>query len=143
MKKDLIDFIDSMIGIPYVLNGRDPETGLDCMGVILHFYRNYLNVALFDDTEIVPEGWEDNPEYAKYMEKLLHVHGKLVKEPQEFDIVLMSPKDHFFANHVGIYLSDGTVLNTCPSGVYRRALYAYKRVNRVRAFVRLNELEQR
>lgn len=143
MQKDLIIFIDDMIGIPYLLNGRDPEVGLDCMGVILHFYRNYLKTTLFDDTEIVPDGWEDNPDYAEYMEKLLHVHGQLIKYPEPFDIVLMSPKGHFFANHVGIYLEDGTVLNTGPSGVFRRALSAFQDAGKVKGFVRLNEIGKR
>jgi cell wall-associated NlpC family hydrolase len=141
MEKPLIDFIDSMMGIPYELNGRDPEVGLDCMGVILHFYRGYLKTKLFDDTEIVPKGWEDNPEYAEYMEKLLHEHGILVKEPAPFDIVLVaSTPEHFFANHVGVYLPDGTVLNTGPPGVFRRSLTAFLEAGIVKGYVRLNEL---
>lgn len=139
MKKDLIDFIDSMIGIPYQLNGRDPEIGLDCLGVFLYFYRNYLKIDLFDDTEIVPKGWEDNPKYAEYMEKLLHTYGTLIDKPEPFDLVLMAPKNHFFANHVGIYLEDGTILHTGPIGVNRHSLCAFREAKRIKGFVRITK----
>lgn len=35
-------------GTPYVYQGRDPKTGMDCMGVLLHLYREVLGVDLPD-----------------------------------------------------------------------------------------------
>lgn len=144
MKKDLIEFIDGIIEIPYELNGRDPEKGLDCLGLVLHLYRDFLKVDLFDDTQVVPPGWENDPQYSTYMEDLLKEHGRFIKEPRPFDIVLMAPKEHFFANHMGIYLEDGTVLNTHEwSGVHRVSLATLIDRHKVKGFVRMKELDGR
>lgn len=138
MEPELIEWVDRHIGLPYVLNGRDPKVGLDCLGVALHFYRDYLGLAIFDDTEEVPKRWYDDPKYAEYMERLIHTHCQLLPEPEKFCLVLLAPENHFLANHIGIYLGEGAVLNTSEvTGVVVHKLAAFERTNTIKGFLKV------
>ena len=33
--------LDDLIGVPFANRGRDPETGLDCYGLVMEVYRRY------------------------------------------------------------------------------------------------------
>jgi len=136
MKPELIEYLDTLIGIPYKINGRDQE-GIDCIGVVIAFYRDFLEKEFYDNSIDVPEGWYDDPDYAQYMEKLIKTHGTWVDEPQDFDIVLIAPRDHFLANHMGIYLPGGKILNTNEkSGVCINPLHLLEEAGVIKGYIR-------
>jgi len=141
MEKPLIDYLDSIIGIPYRLNGRGGgDEGLDCIGTVLKFYREYLKIHIFDDTEVVPKNWWDNPKYADYMERMIKKHCFSIKEPELFCLILVAPPDHFLANHLGIYLGENKFLNTSETtGIIISNLGILTRENKVRGYLKVNE----
>ncbi len=140
MTPELIAWVDAIIRVPYVLNGRNPAAGFDCLGMLLHFYRDFLKLPVFDDTELVPAGWQEDPRYADYMERLIKAHCEVIREPEPYCIVLMAPPGHFLANHVGVYLGEDKVLQTSErTGVTLMRLDAIKKTNQLRGLLRVKE----
>ncbi len=42
------EIITELLGVPFLEHGRDPGAGLDCLGLVLHVYREALGVDLPD-----------------------------------------------------------------------------------------------
>ena len=77
--------IAAHVGIPYEHNGRGPDS-LDCLGLIVSFYRAFgVQVPDGDGQPISEEWWQVDPE--RYLRGLLSV-GRPVSEPlQALDLV--------------------------------------------------------
>jgi len=136
MDKKLINYIDSIIGIPYVTNGRGAT--LDCFGLVLKFYKEFLDIEIVDDSIVMPDGWYNDPKNGQYMNKMVQQHGVLLKEPDLYSIVLMAPEGHFLSNHIGIFVGEGKVVHTTiTTGVCQTPLTALKNVKKIRGYVRL------
>lgn len=138
MEPKLIKFIDGIVGTPYKVNGRTREY-LDCLGLVLIFYREYLETTILDDSEFMPEGWYDLPDYADYIERLIHSHGTVVREPNLGDIVLLGRKKEGRISHLGIYVGENKVLEAgAQRGVILLNLETIKELGLVRGYIKIH-----
>lgn len=141
MEKALINFVDTMIGIPYKINGREKD-GMDCFGVVLYFFKHYLGIDLCPSLKEVPEEWYHNPEYEEYKIKLLVENGEMIKEPEMFCVVLMSPSPDDKIDHIGVFIGDDLVLNTGKNKAKTNRLSRLIQARRVRGFMHLKRQKQ-
>lgn len=92
--------INSIIGTPYVLGGRDPRVGLDCWGLILHVYRAMGRpLADFDS-----KSWS-RTQIIKQIGAGERQIARKVDEPEQWCIV-----SDYRKGHVGLWV-DGAVLH--------------------------------
>jgi hypothetical protein len=138
MDRGLIKYIDTRIGIPYKINGRSPEDGIDCVGAVEMFYSEYLGVDLSLGVKKVPKGWHNQEEFQDYKQQLLRKNGSLIKEPELYCIVLVADDRGERVNHVGIFLGDDKVFNTGKHGTYLERLSKYRRENMLRGYLKLD-----
>jgi cell wall-associated NlpC family hydrolase len=88
----------SLIGTPYRLGGNQPETGLDCSGLVNHVYLQAANLQLPRDTAALSQ-------FGHAIEK---------SGLQAGDLVFFNTLDHAFS-HVGIYLGDDRFIHASSS----------------------------
>lgn len=107
----MIDW-NKYIGKPYVFNGRDLETGVDCVGLIYCLYKDQGWAIDFDDgQEILPDWFErDKFRFARYMLKHFD-RADNISQLQEGDIIFFDINGE---SHVGIYCGYGKFLSTFP-----------------------------
>ncbi|HZO00475.1 MAG TPA: C40 family peptidase [Burkholderiales bacterium] len=91
------------IGVQYRYDGRSPETGFDCSGLVAHVFERAWGVLL--------------PPRTGALRKV----GKAVqaKELEPGDLVFYNTRNRPFS-HVGIYLGDGRFLHAPRPGGYVR-----------------------
>lgn len=89
----------ALVGVPYTWGGSDPQTGLDCSGLVAHVYREAAGIAL--------------PRTSRQMSE----RGLRVSRSQ------LRPSDLVFFNttwrsysHVGIYVGDGQFIHAPSRG---------------------------
>lgn len=100
--------VNKYIGVPFVDKGRDPETGLDCWGLIVAVLNDMgitipdYNISCFDSTKIGDTARSD-------MEKYL-----VQANPEQGAIVLMStdPDAPKSINHFGVCLDKWQFIHT-------------------------------
>jgi hypothetical protein len=97
------------IGIPYVLNARDGFAATDCWGLVRLIYNEELGIPLPIYGEI------DTKDLLSAAKRIKKQSSGLpwidVKEPQDFDVVLMRHGPHSnFPGHVGVWF-DGYILH--------------------------------
>lgn len=141
MEKALINFVDTVVGIPYKVNGRGVD-GMDCFGVVLYFFKHHLGIELCPDLKEVPEEWYHSPEYEEYKIRLLVENGEMIKEPELFCVVLMSPRPEEKIDHIGVFIGDDLVLNTGKNKAKTNRLSRLIRARRVRGFMRVKRPTQ-
>ena len=102
--------VHAMIGIPFKYGGRHPEEGLDCYGLVIHFYSTVYGLPV-PDVDI----YDDSQRHQS-----AEIHDRLRMQPQwvetkelcDGDVVTFGEgngsKD---AIHCGIYVN-GYVLHT-------------------------------
>lgn len=106
-----------LVGVPYVADGRDPETGLDCFGLVLYVLRA--------EGHLIPDLAASTAEAvaSKYFEP--------VQKPEPGDVVQVL---HRGRPHVGIVVAPGRVLHASetagvvvsPLGARARLRGAYR-----------------
>ncbi|MFA5458713.1 MAG: NlpC/P60 family protein [Synergistaceae bacterium] len=106
MDKKLTELIAKLLPVPYVHEGRD-YSGLDCGGLILLFYRDYLKIRL-------PDMHGYNPHWG-YKGKNYFIDDYYqffipVKIPQLSDIVLFRNNKEI-CDHGGVVLTGGEFLH--------------------------------
>jgi cell wall-associated NlpC family hydrolase len=96
--------INEYLGIPYKHLGRSLK-GFDCWGFVVHIYKNYLGIKVFDLVEEVKydKNWSyENKDYiTEYRDENV---WKEVNKPRFLDIMLFNNYKKI-PNHAGIYLS--------------------------------------
>lgn len=88
----------SLIGTPYRLGGNQPETGLDCSGLVNHVYLHAANLQLPRDTTALSQ-------FGHAIDKA---------ELQAGDLVFFNTLNRAFS-HVGIYLGDDRFIHASSS----------------------------
>ncbi|MEQ1593054.1 MAG: C40 family peptidase [Thiobacillaceae bacterium] len=88
----------SLIGTPYRLGGNQPETGLDCSGLVNHVYLQAARLQLPRDTAALSQ-------FGRAIEK---------SGLQAGDLVFFNTLDRAFS-HVGIYLGDDRFIHASSS----------------------------
>lgn len=103
-----------LIGIPFVDGGRDPNTGLDCWGLIIVAAKRLgieipdYQIQCFDTKNIVKQVYRDKKDWVK------------INEPVEGCIIGMARSTSFpdSINHFGIYIGQRYFLHSVEkSGV--------------------------
>jgi cell wall-associated NlpC family hydrolase len=112
-----------LIGVPYKYGGEEPESGLDCSGLVRYLFREALGTEL--------------PRRAEQMSKLgQHVDAN---ELRPGDLVFYNTLKRAFS-HVGVYLGEDKFIHAPSSGGYVRiesmnVSYWKKRFNGARRLV--------
>jgi len=92
-----VTYAESQIGTPYVWGGTSPQTGFDCSGLVVWAY----GMAGLVVPRLANDQWQDDPHVA--MDQL--VPG---------DLLFFGTGDH--ADHVGMYIGEGTMVDAPSSG---------------------------
>jgi cell wall-associated NlpC family hydrolase len=105
-KDAIVDAARSVVGTPYHHQGRIPEIGLDCVGVIV-IYARCFGLELKD-----PANYSFRPKLETCLEYLTLNNIKKVESP-EFGDILLFHKRRVIPPHFAIHLKD-TIVH-CPS----------------------------
>lgn len=95
---DVVMYAVTLVGGPYRLGGNDPETGLDCSGLVNHVFRTTRGVVLPRDTRAMSEAMTPVPR----------------EELRPGDLVFFNTLNRGFS-HVGIYLGDRRFVHATSS----------------------------
>jgi cell wall-associated NlpC family hydrolase len=97
--QDLVFYALGLVGIEYRYGGEDPESGLDCSGLVRHVFQQVAGVTL--------------PRTALEMSR---VGDRVAKgELRPGDLVFFNTR-RFAFSHVGIYLGDGRFVHAPRTG---------------------------
>lgn len=96
---DLTLYALSLIGVEYRYGGNEPDSGLDCSGLVQHVFQQVTGITL--------------PRTSKEMSQ---VGDKVARhELQPGDLVFFNTR-RFAFSHVGIYLGDGRFVHAPRTG---------------------------
>jgi len=117
-----LEYINGLIGIPYIHGGRDPKTGLDCYGLCMVVYRDLYGIELPD--------WQ-TPDVADV--KATRNIIKEFTERGEYTSLTVPENGCFIfcyrtraAHHVGLYYNGGVVHCRSGSGVVYEPIERFK-----------------
>jgi cell wall-associated NlpC family hydrolase len=104
--------------VPFVHNGRTLE-GLDCLGFVVHFYRNFdINLPDSDGKEIRRDWYKTDPQrYIRSLRKLNGIQASL-NDLQALDLVYFSISRGIIT-HTGIMINDKEFAHMSPKGNFR------------------------
>jgi len=98
--------LDDLLDVPYVNQGRDIETGLDCWGLAMVVCKRY-GVDL-------PEYVISAKEYAKIDRERFRVPWEKIADPHQYNppllvVIRMHP---VYYNHIGVWIGGGRIIHT-------------------------------
>lgn len=116
---DSFEWVNSYVGIPWLVNGRS-KAGVDCWGIVLAVYREQRGIDLPD--------WQVQPQRDHYGDlvhsaetitgaaQLAAADGRAVvlEAPEDWSIVVVHRRR--LANHVGIVVAGGHFVLHCAEG---------------------------
>jgi|TARA_Y100000034_G_C6876917_1_gene401206 cell wall-associated NlpC family hydrolase len=114
MQHSTIDTPDTsaLIGIPFVLRGRDPKQGLDCLGLALHALQLLRNVQPPDIPADYGDQWADDDMIGEYLDHFADQWTQIDPvRTQPGDICTMCFR-HPYADHLGVCIDDTTLVLT-------------------------------
>lgn len=101
--KDVLDFAQTFLGIPYTWGGKDPSTGFDCSGFVAYVFNHFgYNLTAYTHT--------------------------MKNEAKSISTSSLQPADIVFFNgfdHVGIFIGDDTFIHA-HGGPNKQGLPNYK-----------------
>jgi len=100
--------INDLIGIPFLLRGRDIDQGVDCWGLAAHALR-MESIEIMDAWKNIADAWDDGDS----LDHLPEPDGWEEIDPQEatrLDVIIIGRRAA--ATHVGIVGEDGWMLHT-------------------------------
>ena len=108
-KQFLRNIAQGLIGIPFQHCGRDSSKGLDCLGLVLEFYRR-LGFSLSDPIGTYrEEWWRDDPD-------LIGIHIGSYFDSIDYlssgSVLTVRPIGVSIPAHLMVYLGDNIALNT-------------------------------
>lgn len=123
-----------MIGIPYVNRGRDPAVGLDCWGLLRHFYKSHFDIAL----PSYADEYEDADDRITTV-AALNRHVDSVWRPVDVPLFGDGIRLKILGDpcHVAVYIGQGRMLHTqvgCDSAIDE--VYGWRWENRIAGFYR-------
>lgn len=110
----LAGFIRVLLEIPYKHRGRGYD-GVDCYGLIIIFYRDFLGIELLDVCRDYDEDWAFKGIRDYFIENY-HRQFEKVTKPKLYDIILFQNKKGI-ANHGGVVLQNGKFIHCSKDGV--------------------------
>lgn len=132
-----LEIVNKYVGIPYVHLGRDPKTGLDCLGLILSVLQDRGHDVRQYDYEHYSEDWSKKSEHDLFIEKMPELMER-VRIPRAFDLVLFK-NFRGLSSHAGIVLSNGKFIHTCKVGTVQGKLFDKKWADSLSGFYRIKE----
>lgn len=105
--------LEKYLEIPYKHMGRD-ESGIDCWGLILMFYKDVYRVKLWDIEESYDIDWSFKNK--NHFIENYHKEWIISGTPKKFDVVLFKTKGKI-VNHGGIYLGEGKFLHASKASI--------------------------
>ena len=111
--KSSLHLATSLIGSPYLINGKDPE-GFDCWGLVWYFY-NQIGITTTEPIDYSFRKTAKTKEQA-FSQALISNKFSKIEKPQKNCIVSFSRNG--YTSHVGIWLGklEGC-LHSCSNGV--------------------------
>lgn len=102
---------EDLLGVPFSWGGRDPATGLDCLGLVIEVYRRLGLRGIIPD----PQGaWKRVRQGQDYIGEGLKESGWRKVPNSEIEagaLVILDAHGSKNADHVGIYLGAGKLLH--------------------------------
>lgn len=108
------------VGLPYEHLGNNPSKGIDCTNLMRLVYKKERGIIIpfktSDLCNIAEPDWY-NKTTEKLFEKGIRIQRddfrwEKVREPQVYDIILMSIGDTNITNHCSVYVDKGKILHT-------------------------------
>lgn len=88
------------VGIPFVDRGRDAQRGLDCWGLVRHWYQHELGVLL-PNLDEAPSG-EHHPELLPALIEAQARQWRAVSAPERGDVLVL--RHRHAITHVAVYV---------------------------------------
>lgn len=136
------------LGIPHVKGGRDIQSGLDCWGLVVYFYKNEfgINLPTYDYINTKNNSIEDSSKELCITNSYLNFNRVVFsKETRDFnnvkygDIALFNIAGNPI--HTGVILNkDGTMLHSHNSGSVIERITNPQWINRLRSIHRHNQM---
>lgn len=105
-----IPVLRDLIGIPFLMGGRDPKVGLDCWGLSQEVMKRY-GIIVPDILETCYDAIEINHRISKQ-----EATGKWeqIPEPEVGCVVLMAIDEELpnIAQHLAVYIGNGKIIQT-------------------------------
>lgn len=100
--------LTNLIGAPFKLRGRDPVTGIDCVGLWFEVFRR-----LGIDLSGIDEDYDDSPEATLRLAEVIPKITRRVEPPLEkLDLALTKMRDGL--HHLAIYIGSQRWLSAHP-----------------------------
>jgi cell wall-associated NlpC family hydrolase len=127
---EMLNYAQSLLGVPYRYGGSSPDSGFDCSGFVSHVFRQTLNIDL-------PHSSLDISRHGLTIERNELLPG---------DLVFFNTLRRKFS-HVGIYLGDNHFIHSPSRGETVRIedmsiYYWQKKYNGARRILQQPPLEQ-
>lgn len=106
--------IERFKNVPFVHNGRSMEEGIDCLGFIILFYKEFGIEIPNDDGEFIEEDWyKTDP--LRYIRGIKSMGGKEVRieQLQPLDLVYFAISRNIIT-HTGIMINDREFVHMSP-----------------------------
>ncbi len=114
IQEKLQTLIDRFTNVPFVHNGRSLETGVDCLGFIILFYKEFGIYIPSDDGGHIHEEWyKTDPD--RYIRGIRTIGGKPVSiyDLQPLDLVYFAIS-HNIITHTGIMINHYEFVHMSP-----------------------------
>lgn len=109
-----IEYINSLIGLPYEDDGRG-EPGYDCYGLIIKIAKELFNIDLPDwNVDITARSAAQELTNMK-MDLELSQSATEIEKPEDWCVVIIQRR--FLPYHMGIYLNKGVIHSSRTDGV--------------------------
>ena len=125
--------------VPFAHNGRTLE-GLDCLGFVIHFYRNFGIILPNDDGKEIEEEWyKQDPQ--RYIRSLRKLDGVLVSrnDLQALDLVYFAIARDIIT-HTGVMINRHEFAHMSPKTDFRISRMERHWLTRFRGAIRFPEL---
>ncbi|MGA1846760.1 C40 family peptidase [Deferribacter abyssi] len=109
--------------IPYKYNGRD-ETGIDCWGLVLLFYKREFRVKLSD----YKHGTKSYNELGNFISRQVASNGEFAPVKfLKFGDLLLIKNNSEVVNHIAVYIGENRILHALDGvGVVVSKLHLWK-----------------
>ncbi|MDD2503372.1 MAG: NlpC/P60 family protein [Clostridia bacterium] len=140
--KDINQVLEQYKGVPFLHNGRNLK-GMDCLGFVVHFYRNF-GLSLPDhDGNVISKDWyvKDPQRYIRSLSKLNAVQVSL-DDLQALDLVYFSISRGIIT-HTGVMINDKQFAHMSPKSNCMVSKMERHWLARCRGAIRFLELDSR
>jgi cell wall-associated NlpC family hydrolase len=134
---NILTDLKKYLSIPYKLNGRTPEEGLDCWGLVVCIFKDLgISLPAGDGYSKPGNDWykRDPLRYHRFLQK---IGEPVLGEPQPYDIIYFTLIGNHIVSHTGVMLDNNTFIHTVQKrncritkldGMWQRKLRGARRI---------------